>query len=149
MFKNEKATLSFQKTKNNKVNENYFKNKLLDETLTIEETQALKELELEKPISLEKVKKNYKKLVKIFHPDVNANNMTAKGAKYEGYPIKMVSIVRSFHGRTDRPAQISHSCKPGYDKNLASFKNRDNLILVPANDIESLREVFQRSVNEK
>ena len=81
--------------------------------------------------------------------DVNANNMTAKGAKYEGYPIKMVSIVRSFHGRTDRPAQISHSCKPGYDKNLASFKNRDNLILVPANDIESLREVFQRSVNEK
>ncbi len=30
----------FIKTKNNKVNENYFKNKLLDETLTIEEAQA-------------------------------------------------------------------------------------------------------------
>jgi acetylornithine/succinyldiaminopimelate/putrescine aminotransferase len=81
--------------------------------------------------------------------DVNANRMTAKGAKYEGYPIKMVSIVRSFHGRTDRPAQISHSCMSGYDKNLASFQNRDNLILVPANDVESLQEVFQRSIDEK
>ena len=68
----------FIKTKNNKVNENYFKNKLLDETLTIEEAQALKELELEVPISLEKVKKNYKKLVKIFHPDVNGNNKKAE-----------------------------------------------------------------------
>lgn len=81
--------------------------------------------------------------------DVNANTMTSKGAKYEGYPIKMVSIVRSFHGRTDRPAQISHSCMSKYDKNLASFQNRDNLILVPANDVEFLREVFQRSVDEK
>ena len=68
----------FIKTKNNKVNENYFKNKLLNETLTIEEAQALKELELEVPISLEKVKKNYKKLVKIFHPDVNGNNKKAE-----------------------------------------------------------------------
>jgi len=68
----------FIKTKNNKVNENYFKNKLLNETLTIEEAQALKELELEMPISLEKVKKNYKKLVKIFHPDVNGNNKKAE-----------------------------------------------------------------------
>ena len=68
----------FIKTKNNKVNENYFKNKLLDETLTIEEAQALKELGLEMPISLEKVKKNYKKLVKIFHPDVNGNNKKAE-----------------------------------------------------------------------
>jgi len=81
--------------------------------------------------------------------DVNANNLTSKGARYEGYPIKMVSIVRSFHGRTDRPAQISHSCKDGYDENLASFQDRDNLILVPANDVVALREVFERAVNEK
>ena len=30
------------------------------------------------PISLEKIKKNYKKLVKIFHPDVNGNNKKAE-----------------------------------------------------------------------
>ncbi|DAC57932.1 MAG TPA: aminotransferase class III-fold pyridoxal phosphate-dependent enzyme, partial [Candidatus Poseidoniales archaeon] len=66
--------------------------------------------------------------------DINANNQTASGAKYENFPIKMVAVERSFHGRTDRPAQISDSCKSGYDKNLATFQNRDNLILVPAND---------------
>ena len=61
----------------------------------------------------------------------------------------MVSVERSFHGRTDRPAQISHSCKNGYDKNLATFQNRDNLILVPANDPDALEAIFKRSVDEK
>ena len=59
-------------------NENYFKNKILDEKMTIDEIKALKELGLEIPISLEKIKKNYKKLVKIFHPDVNGNNKDAE-----------------------------------------------------------------------
>jgi len=68
----------FVKNENDQVNENYFKKKLIDETLTLEEAQALKELDLEIPISLEKVKKNYKKLVKIFHPDVNGNNKIAE-----------------------------------------------------------------------
>ena len=81
--------------------------------------------------------------------DVNAMRHTSPGGKYEGMPIKMVSIVRSFHGRTDRPAQISHSCMKGYDNNLASFQNRDNLILVPANDVEFLRNVFARAEEEK
>ena len=44
----------------------------------MEETKALKELDLKLPISLEKIKKNYKKLVKIFHPDVNGNNKDAE-----------------------------------------------------------------------
>ena len=57
---------------------NYFKNKLIDETFTIEDTKALNDLDLEMPISLEKIKKNYKKLVKIFHPDVNGNNKKAE-----------------------------------------------------------------------
>ena len=81
--------------------------------------------------------------------DINANNQTAPGAKYENFPIKMVAVERSFHGRTDRPAQISDSCKSGYDKNLATFQNRDNLILVPANDSAALEAAFKRSVDEK
>ena len=68
----------FIKTEDDKINDNYFKNKLLDEKLTIEDTKALKNLNLELPISLEKIKKNYKKLVKIFHPDVNGNNKKAE-----------------------------------------------------------------------
>ena len=61
---------------NNK--DNYFKNKLLDENLTEEEDKALSILGLKLPLTLEKIKKNYKKLVKIFHPDVNGNNKNAE-----------------------------------------------------------------------
>ena len=71
-------TDDFIKTNDDKINENYYKNKLIDETLTYDESQAIKRLELKMPISLEKVKKNYKKLVKIFHPDVNGNNKKAE-----------------------------------------------------------------------
>jgi len=74
--------------------------------------------------------------------DVNAKHMTQKGGRHEGKHIKMMAIEQGFHGRTDRPAQISHSCKGKYDQHLASFQNRDNLILVPANDIQALRGAF-------
>ncbi len=74
--------------------------------------------------------------------DANANTMTGPGGRYEGKTIKLVAIEQAFHGRTGRPAQISHSCKPNYDKNLASFRDRDNLYLVPSNDVEALRKVF-------
>jgi DnaJ-domain-containing protein 1 len=68
----------FATTGNDKINDNYFRNKLLDESLTLEESKALKDLDLKMPLSLEKIKKNYKKLVKIFHPDVNGNNKKAE-----------------------------------------------------------------------
>ncbi|MDC3131625.1 J domain-containing protein [Pelagibacteraceae bacterium] len=56
----------------------FFQNKLFDENLTSEENRALTILKLNLPITLEKIKKNYKKLVKIFHPDVNGNNKIAE-----------------------------------------------------------------------
>ncbi len=59
-------------------NKNYFKNKFLDEALTKEENKALNILNLKLPLDLNKIKKNYKKLVKIFHPDVNGNNKKAE-----------------------------------------------------------------------
>ncbi len=77
--------------------------------------------------------------------DVNANRLTGAGGRHEGKPIKLLAIEQAFHGRTDRPAQISHSCKDGYDQNLASFRDRDNLLLVPPNDVESLRSIFSRA----
>ncbi len=64
---------------NNNDNVNaYFKNKLLDENLTRDENNALNTLELKLPLTMDKIKKNYKKLVKIFHPDVNGNNKNAE-----------------------------------------------------------------------
>ena len=58
--------------------DSYFKNKLIDENLTEEEDKALSILSLKLPLTLEKIKKNYKKLVKIFHPDVNGNDKKAE-----------------------------------------------------------------------
>ena len=68
----------FLNNADDKINDSYFKNKLIDENLTFEESKAIKLLELAMPISLQKIKKNYKKLVKIFHPDVNGNNRKAE-----------------------------------------------------------------------
>ena len=66
-----------QYSSNNK-DKDFFKNKLIDENLTSEENRALSNLNLKLPLSLDKIKKNYKKLVKIFHPDVNGNNKIAE-----------------------------------------------------------------------
>ena len=58
--------------------QNFLKNKTVEEKLNTEECKSLKILELSLPISLKKIKKKYKKLVKIFHPDVNDNNKKAE-----------------------------------------------------------------------
>ena len=58
--------------------QNFLKNKTVDEKLTDEEYKSLKRLDLSLPISLEIIKKKYKKLVKIFHPDVNGNDKKAE-----------------------------------------------------------------------
>ena len=77
--------------------------------------------------------------------DVNSNNLTSPGGRHEGKDIKLLAIEQGFHGRTDRPAQMSHSCKDSYDKNLASFRDRDNLYLVPPNDVQALRDIFAKA----
>ena len=80
--------------------------------------------------------------------DVNTMRMTGPGGRHEGKPAKLLAIEKAFHGRTDRPAQLSHSCKPRYDANLATFRDRDTLVLVPSNDVEALRAVFERADSE-
>tara|TARA_B100000029_G_scaffold224084_1_gene222002 strand:+ start:2864 stop:4384 length:1521 start_codon:yes stop_codon:yes gene_type:complete len=80
--------------------------------------------------------------------DVNSNILTSSGGRHEGKKIKLLAIEQGFHGRTDRPAQMSHSCKDSYDKNLASFRDRDNLYLVPPNDTQALKEIFAKAEKE-
>mgnify|MGYP000446930208 CR=1 FL=1 len=79
--------------------------------------------------------------------DVNSFAQTSIGGKHEGKEIKLLAVEQGFHGRTDRPAQLSHSCKEGYDKHLASFRDRDNLYLVPPNDLNALRDIFVHADN--
>ena len=54
------------------------KNRLEDVSLTPEQNKALQLFDLKLPVNLEELKKKYKKLVKIFHPDVNDNNKEAE-----------------------------------------------------------------------
>ena len=56
----------------------FLKNKVIDQALNEEEFNSLKILGLSMPINVEDIKKKYKKLVKIFHPDVNDNNKEAE-----------------------------------------------------------------------
>ena len=91
----------FVKNDDDKINDTYFKNKLLDESLTIEEAKALKELDLKMPISLEKIKKNYKKLVKIFHPDVNGNNKDAE-EKFKQINESYKLLLKKFMKKNDK-----------------------------------------------
>ena len=90
----------FVKNDDDKINNTYFKNKLLDESLTLEEAKALKELDLKMPISLEKIKKNYKKLVKIFHPDVNGNNKDAE-EKFKQINESYKLLLKKFMKKND------------------------------------------------
>ena len=90
----------FVKNDDDKINDTYFKNKLFDESLTIEEAKALKELDLKMPISLEKIKKNYKKLVKIFHPDVNGNNKDAE-EKFKQINESYKLLLKKFMKKND------------------------------------------------
>ena len=76
--------------------------------------------------------------------DVNANEMTGKGGRHEGKPIKLVALRQAFHGRTQRPAIISDSCKDGYRNNLATFRD-DNVIIVEPNDVADLQAAFARA----
>jgi acetylornithine/succinyldiaminopimelate/putrescine aminotransferase len=74
--------------------------------------------------------------------DVNAKLQTRPGGRHEGAKVKMLALHKAFHGRTDRPAQVSDSSRPKYLAHLASYQGRDNLIIVPSNDIDALRKAF-------
>ncbi len=80
--------------------------------------------------------------------DVNSNNMTGPGGRHEGKPIKIIALKQAFHGRTQRPASISDSCKKGYIDNLATFRERDNIIIVEPNNVEDLLSAFSRAEQE-
>lgn len=58
------------------------------------------------------------------------------------------ALEEGFHGRTFWPARISHSTREIYKANLASFRDRDDLDVVPPNDIDALEQAFARAEDE-
>ena len=73
--------------------------------------------------------------------DLNAKTMTDPGGRHQGRTIRLLSLQGSFHGRTDRPAQVSNSTQ-GKCSHLATFRDRDVLDTVPINDVDALRARF-------
>lgn len=74
--------------------------------------------------------------------DIGALSETQQGARHAGFAVKSLSLVGGFHGRTTRPAQVSHSTLPIYRKHLASFQGNDLLTTVELNDVEALERTF-------
>lgn len=58
---------------------------------------------------------------------------------------KFLTLKQSFHGRTDSAARVSSSSLPCYQKNLASFKNRDELLTVEVNNLSELSSIFKEA----
>ena len=77
--------------------------------------------------------------------DINAKLMTDPGGAHANKPIRVGSLRRSFHGRTDRPARFSDSTRKTYTRYLASFRDQDNLVTVEPNNTDQLRELFEQA----
>ncbi len=74
--------------------------------------------------------------------DIHAKPLTEPGGRHHGKTVKFLGLEGGFHGRTDKPAQVSDSCLASYKKHLRSFSIRDNLVTVRPNDLEHLRQAF-------
>lgn len=74
--------------------------------------------------------------------DIHARDMTDPGGPREGAVVRALALEGGFHGRTSRPAKVSDSSRRYYERHLASFRDHDALVTVPANDIAGLRRLY-------
>lgn len=70
--------------------------------------------------------------------DVNTKNRITPQHKL----VRSLSIAHSFHGRTERPARLSDSCRPAYRQYLHSFTALDDVGTLKHNDVQGLRQAF-------
>ena len=77
--------------------------------------------------------------------DINARHQTDLDGPHAGARIRQLALEESFHGRTYWPARVSHSTREIYKANLASFRDSDDLDVVPPNDIDALQRVFDEA----
>ena len=74
--------------------------------------------------------------------DINAKLMTDPGGRHAGKKIRRLALRGAFHGRTDRPAQFSDSSLKNYVARMATFRDREPLLTVEANDVAALKQAF-------
>ena len=76
--------------------------------------------------------------------DINAKLMTDPGYRHAGRKIRFLSQKGSFHGRTERPAKMSHSSQKSYQV-LASYREDAQLDTIEPGDVEQLRAAFAKA----
>ncbi|MBD3180053.1 MAG: aminotransferase class III-fold pyridoxal phosphate-dependent enzyme [Candidatus Latescibacteria bacterium] len=77
--------------------------------------------------------------------DINALRHTGTGGRHEGKEVKQLAVEEGFHGRTYRAASVSDSTMEIYRENLASFQDSSTLVTVPINDLDALKEAFEKA----
>lgn len=77
--------------------------------------------------------------------DTHSKTMTDPGAPHEGRQSIFLTLERSFHGRTDRPASLSNSTQKMYQKYLKSYGNWNTVRTIKPNCIQSLQEAFAQA----
>ena len=70
--------------------------------------------------------------------DLNTKNRITAKQKL----VRSLSFAHSFHGRTERPARLSDSCRPVYRQHLHSFASLDDIGTLKHNDVQGLRQAF-------
>jgi acetylornithine/succinyldiaminopimelate/putrescine aminotransferase len=74
--------------------------------------------------------------------DINAKKMTDPGGRHAGKKLMYLSLKGGFHGRTEKPAQISNSSWKKYQV-LASFRNLNNNHTIEPNNVKDLEAAFK------
>ncbi len=77
--------------------------------------------------------------------DIHGRKMTDPGKPHAGKKISRIAIVEGFHGRTEGPARLSQSCRKAYATHLASFRDPDNMIFLPVNDVPALQQAYEKA----
>lgn len=75
--------------------------------------------------------------------DVNAKELFEGNGRAKPKTRKFLALKGAFHGRTERPAQVSDSSMRKYKAHLASFAELDNLLTVGPNDTKGLAAAFE------
>jgi acetylornithine/succinyldiaminopimelate/putrescine aminotransferase len=80
--------------------------------------------------------------------DINARRQTDAGGPHAGKRVMYLSLKGSFHGRTERPAQLSDNSQKTYRSNLASYRDLNVLYTVEPNDLAGLTAAFNWAKSE-
>ena len=74
--------------------------------------------------------------------EANTLAMRISNIHKKSNPVK-VSLRGSFHGRTDKPAQVSGSCRSMYEEHLQDYQQKLPTYFIEPNDINHAKQVFE------